>query len=792
MLSLIGIVKNYYIAGQVFPALKGADLQFRNNEFVSILGPSGCGKTTMLNIIGGLDRYTSGDLLVDGKSTKNFKEHEWDAYRNATIGFVFQTYNLISHLSVLDNVEMSLRLSGVPAQERRQRALKVLDEVGLTVHVNKRPNQLSGGQMQRVAIARALINNPKVLLADEPTGALDSQTSVQIMELIQKISKNRLVIMVTHNRDLAEQYSDRIVELLDGKVVSDTRPQMVEDAKSNEKLMTKRTTMPFSTALKTSYKNLLTKKGRTFITAFAGSIGIIGIALVLSISEGMNTYVASVQSDALAGFPISIPATVREFGPPDIATENEDDYPDVDEFTGYDTLFNDHSNNFTDKFVTYLNGMDSSYYNSISYSYALSMRVAALTEAGAAKLVSTGGGGVLGALNRNFYELPNNQTFILNQYDLIAGNYPTEKHQAVLVVDQRNRVGNELFNAYGINPRGLEGSFSFEELLNDSLFRFKVLHNNLFYVEGEIPSGNEQRTVFSPNNNILNMYNDDELALAMDITGVLRIKPTASGNLLSNGIGYLPSLTNWVFDQAAASDIVETQNEYRFVSEDQPGYSVLSGNTFVSDKAYQDTMKTIGGVKTPVSAQIYPASFESKDLIKDYINDYNLEFNVDEEGSIISNQEIKYTDLAATITGTITNLINTISVVLTAFASISLFVSSIMIGIITYVSVIERTKEIGIMRSLGARKKDISRIFNAETIIIGFASGLLGIGITLGLNIPIDFIILELLDVPNFTNLTPLNILILVVLSTALTLLAGLIPSGIAAKKDPVIALRTE
>ena len=791
MLSLKGIVKKYFIAGQAFPALKGVDLQFRNNEFVSILGPSGCGKTTMLNIIGGLDRYTSGDLLVDGKSTKNFKEFEWDAYRNATIGFVFQTYNLISHLSVLDNVEMSLRLSGVNAAERRKRALKVLEEVGLTVHVYKRPNQLSGGQMQRVAIARALINNPKVLLADEPTGALDSQTSVQIMELIRKISKNRLVIMVTHNRDIAESYSDRIVELLDGKVVSDTRPQMVEDVQSTEKLITKQTTMPFSTALKTSYKNLLTKKGRTLITAFAGSIGIIGIALVLSISEGMNTYVGSVQSDALAGFPISIPSLVREFGPPDIASDNENDYPETEEFSGYDTLFNDHTNNFTDAFVDYLDDMDETYYNAIAYSYALSMRVAALTDGGAAKMVTTGGGGGLAALNRNLYELPSNQTFILNQYDLIAGEYPTEKHEAVLVVDQRNRVGNELFNAYGINPPGEGESFSFEQLLNDSLFRFKVIPNDLYYVASELPVGDITRTVFSNNPNVLSMYNDED-ALAMNVTGVLRIKPTASGNLLSNGIGYLPTLTDWVFQQATASEIVTTQTNNGFISEEEPGYSVLSSNVFVNEKAYEDTLKTIGGIKTPISAQIYPASFESKDEIKAYIDAYNLEFNVDGEGNLIADQEIKYSDLAATITGTITNLINTISVVLTAFASISLFVSSIMIGIITYVSVIERTKEIGIMRSLGARKKDISRIFNAETIIIGLASGLLGITITLLLNIPIDFIILELLDVPNFTSLTVLNTFILIILSTVLTLLAGLIPSGIAARKDPVIALRTE
>lgn len=786
MLSLKGIVKNYYIAGQAFPALKGVDLQFRNNEFVSILGPSGCGKTTMLNIIGGLDRYTSGDLLVDGKSTKNFKEYEWDAYRNATIGFVFQTYNLISHLSVLDNVEMSLRLSGVSANERRKRALKVLEEVGLTLHINKRPNQLSGGQMQRVAIARALINNPKVLLADEPTGALDSQTSVQIMELIRKISKNRLVIMVTHNRDIAEKYSDRIVELLDGKVVSDTRPEIVEDVQTTEKLMTKPTTMPFSTALKTSYKNLLTKKGRTLITAFAGSIGIIGIALVLSISEGMNTYVASIQSDALAGFPISIPASVREFGPPDIANEDESDYPEVETFTGYDSLFNDHTNRFTDEFVDYLNEMDSTFYNSIAYSYAMTMRVAALTDGGAARMVSTGSGGLV-SLNRNFYELPDNQTFILNQYDLLAGTYPTEKHHAVLVVDQRNRVSNELFTAYGINPREEGESFSFEELLNDTLFRFKVLNNDLYYVANELPVGDSTRTVFTNNPNVLAMY-QDESALTMDITAVLRIKPTASGNLLSNGIGYLPSLTEWVFEQAQSSEIVTTQIANAFISENQPGYNVLTSNTFVNEQAYKDTLKVIGGIKTPVSAQIYPASFESKDAIKAYIDAYNLQFDLVENPE----KEIKYSDLAATITGTITNLINTISVVLTAFASISLFVSSIMIGIITYVSVIERTKEIGIMRSLGARKKDISRIFNAETIIIGFAAGLLGITITLVLNIPIDFIILELLDVANFTDLTLLNIIVLIVLSTALTLLAGLIPSGIAARKDPVIALRTE
>jgi putative ABC transport system permease protein len=788
MLVLKSIVKNYVVAGQPFPALRGVDLSFRDNEFVSVLGPSGCGKTTMMNIIGGLDRYTSGDLIVDGKSTKNFTENEWDSYRNATIGFVFQTYNLISHLSVVDNVEMALRLSGVGAKERRKRSLDVLKEVGLEDHVYKRPNQLSGGQMQRVAIARALINNPKILLADEPTGALDTKTSSQIIDLIKKISKGRLVIMVTHNSELAEMHSDRIVKLLDGRVIDDTRPEAL-DAASSGKLMTKRTTMSFATALKTSYKNLLTKKGRTLITSLAGSIGIIGIALVLSISGGMNTYVAGLQSDTLAGFPITINQTIREFGPPDIAEPSDLDFPDSTLVTGYDSSPDVHTNNISQEFVDYLNAMNSSYYNALTFSQAMAMRLVSITSGGNAKFISNTGGSFF-SFSNNFYELPNNPTFILDQYDLLQGSLPDEKDELLLIVDQRNRIDEGFFSTYGINNAdGLD----FTDILHSddeaSVFDLKWIPNDAYFVETDLNG----KTIFSGSLNAQGMH-DNPLSLSLKITGVVRVKPSASAELLTPGLAYTTALTTYAYSDpevgALNSNIVEAQLNAAWVSETEPGYDVfVSGNEFESEAEFLNRMRTLGGSTLPVGVQIYPSSFENKELIKAYIDAYNY----DELGNRIPIEEvIIYTDLAATITSTITDLINTIAIVLAAFASISLFVSSIMIGIITYVSVIERTKEIGIMRSLGARKKDISRIFNAETIIIGFTSGILGISITLLLNIPIDILIQNFIEVENFTSLSPLYAIGLIFLSTFLTLLAGLIPSGIAAKKDPVIALRTE
>jgi putative ABC transport system permease protein len=776
-----------WLQEQPFPALRGVDLSFRNNEFVSILGPSGCGKTTMMNIIGGLDRYTEGDLIVDGKSTKNFTESEWDSYRNATIGFVFQTYNLISHLSVLDNVEMSLRLSGVGQKERRKRALDVLIEVGLKDHVYKRPNQLSGGQMQRVAIARALVNNPKILLADEPTGALDTATSTQILDLIKKIAKGRLVIMVTHNAELAQANSDRIVKLLDGKVVDDSRPEVV-DSEASGKLMTKRTTMPFTTALKTSANNLLTKKGRTIITSLAGSIGIIGIALVLSISEGMNIYVGALQSDTLAGFPITITPSIRQFGPPDTANPSDLDYPETTIVTEYNSAPPEHRNNIDDTFISYLDNMPNEYANAVSYTRAMAMRIISKTSNDGYNLVSSTTGGSPFAFVRNFYELPNNDQFILSQYDVLAGTFPAsnEVNKLVLVVDIRNRIDEGFFERYGIdNSQGLD----FNQIVGDnSVFDLKWVSNNqLFYRDD---AGDKVRYQIS--NDFETMYNESPLSL--EIAAVIRVKSTASAQVLTPGLAYSSALTTFAYQDpvhgSLASEIVNDQIEVK-LDTTRPAYSILGSSLteFASEEEYENALKNLGGITTPVGVQIYPSSFDNKEAIKRYIDAYNYDENGDRRPI---EEVIIYTDLAENITSTITELINTIAIVLTAFASISLVVSSIMIGIITYVSVIERTKEIGIMRSLGARKKDIARIFNAETIIIGFVSGLMGIGITIILNIPIDIVILNLIDVRNFTSLSPLYAFGLIFLSTFLTLLAGLIPSGIAARKDPVIALRTE
>ncbi len=785
MLVLKGIVKNYVVAGQPFPALRGVDLSFRNNEFVSILGPSGCGKTTMMNIIGGLDRYTAGDLIVDGKSTKNFTESEWDSYRNATIGFVFQTYNLISHLSVLDNVEMSLRLSGVGQKERRKRAMDVLIEVGLKDHVFKRPNQLSGGQMQRVAIARALVNNPKILLADEPTGALDTTTSGQILDLIKKISKGRLVIMVTHNAELASLHSDRIVKLLDGRVVDDSRPEVV-DSEASGKLMTKRTTMPFSTALKTSANNLLTKKGRTLITSLAGSIGIIGIALVLSISQGMTTYVGTLQSDTLAGFPITITPSIRQFGPPDIANPSDLDFPSSTVVTGYNSRPDEHINNISTTFIDYLEDMPSSYFNAVTYSRAMAMQLVSKTSGGSYKIVPPGGGAF--SLARSFYELPNNIGFIGSQYDVLAGRLPdlTKTNELVMIVDVRNRIDQGLFSDYGLD---IGNGLSFDNIVGaNSPFDVKWIPNDVYFTQGML--GDKVR--FSINSLDLKTLHENNLSLALDIVGVIRVKPTASAELLTPGIAYSPALTTYAFEDSIVgskqSQIVSEQ--IRVWNEEANPYLVTGTlNEFASEAAYESALKSMGGSTLPVGVQIYPSTFDDKDRIKAYIDDFNY---LEDGNRKPITDVIIYTDLAANITSTITELINTIAIVLTAFASISLFVSSIMIGIITYVSVIERTKEIGIMRSLGARKKDIARIFNAETILIGFVSGVLGIAITLLLNIPINIIILNLIEVADFTELSPLYAIGLVLLSTFLTLLAGLIPSGIAARKDPVIALRTE
>ncbi|MFH1693664.1 MAG: ATP-binding cassette domain-containing protein [Bacillota bacterium] len=772
MLQLKNIKKDYIVAGVPVPALNGVSLSFKRNEFVSILGASGSGKTTLLNIVGGLDRYTSGDLLVDGKSTQEFSDNEWDAYRNATIGFVFQNYNLISHLSVLDNVEMALRLSGVSAKERKERATKVLTDVGLIDHIHKKPNQLSGGQMQRVAIARALVNNPMVLLADEPSGALDSKTSHQIMELIQVISKDRLVIMVTHNSELANTFSDRIVRLIDGRVIEDSRPvDLSSTIKSNDKLLNKKTSMSYLTALKTSFKNLLTKKGRTIITAIAGSIGIIGIALVLSISTGMTSYVNEMQSDTLAGFPVSISSVVATnmFSEPRDRLEafggDDGTFPSGSIIYSYDALTSTtlHTNLIGDEFLGYLDQMDMTLFNSISYTRSVALNIIAETSAGGyTRIISNISQNPLMSVGTVLNEIPNNPEFIQSQYDILAGTYPVAYNELVLVIDQQNQIDVSVLEALGIS---VEEDYTFEDFIGKS---FKIIPNDLYYVSiGD---------TFIPNLDYENMYNDTS-AITISIVGILRVDEDASTELLSTGIGYTTLLTEYMIETASTSQIVVAQEASTTVN-------VLSGQPFNTQITYQTVMRAIGGDATPTGIQIYPVSFDAKDEIKTYLDAYNV--------GLSETDTIVYTDLAETISQTISGLINTITIILAAFAGISLVVSSIMIGIITYVSVVERTKEIGIMRSLGARKKDISRIFNAETILIGLTSGFLGVVIASLLNIPVNFIIERLIEVPGFSSLTIASAIGLIVLSTVLTLLAGLIPSGIAARKDPVIALRTE
>lgn len=775
MLKIKNISKAYNVAGQKFVALDNFTLDFKRNEFVAMLGPSGSGKTTLLNIIGGLDRYDSGDLLIDGKSTKDYKDYEWDAYRNSAIGFVFQNYNLISHLSILDNVEMSLRLSGVNSKERYKRATQALKEVGLIDHISKRPNQLSGGQMQRVAIARALVNNPKILLADEPTGALDSKTSEQIMKLIRKISKDRLVIMVTHNGDIAKQYADRIVNLLDGKVQKDSKPPKIKDLNKKQKLISKRTSMSISTALKSSFKNLLTKKGRTIVTTFAGSIGIIGIALVLAISNGMRIYVDGVQGDTLADFPLQIQGQITRSvfagGPtnPNFPVEDPNDparFPTDNAVYSFkqETTVLVHTNKLDEEFISMLNNIDSSLYNSITYTRSLPMHIAARTDEGTYIKVNVGSVSSFGAQfsNANISELPSNADYIKTQYDILSGRYPENANELVLTVDEKNRVNINVLNAFGIK---VEESFRFEDLIGR---QFKWLPNDLFY--------NQANNLFVPRNDFEQLYNDPS-ATTLEVVGILRIKKDAAASFVNLGFGYTGDFTNYVIAQNNNSDIVTTQ-----LSNTET--SVLTGLPFNAQITQEAVLRQIGGSTNPNGVNIFATSFDNKELIKDRINEFN-------EGKATEDM-IVYTDLAETISDTVTNLINTITVILSAFAAISLVVSSIMIGIITYVSVVERTKEIGIMRSIGARKKDISRIFNAETFIIGLGAGVLGVGLAYLITLPANIAIANVVETNEFAQIFLLDGLVLIVLSTLLTLIAGLIPSGIAARKDPVIALRTE
>lgn len=766
MLTLKDIVKSYKIGTTSVQALKGINLSFRRNEFVSILGPSGCGKTTLLNLIGGLDHMDSGDLIIEGISTKGYKDGEWDRYRNDAIGFVFQSYNLISHLSVLDNVSMALALSGIKKKERLDRARDVLVQVGLEDQMHKKPNQLSGGQMQRVAIARALVNNPTILLADEPTGALDTVTSESIMSLIQSLSSERLVIMVTHNPEIAQAYSSRIIQLRDGEVLSDSNPFTYENEIKRSEF--KHVAMSYLSALNSSFKNLLTKKGRTIITSFAGSIGIIGIALVLALSNGMETYVSAIESETLAGFPLQLNENVvtndLSQRPIDVFRPDETIALDQGVIVDSESERVDHTNLFNESSLAFIESLNPQWINSVTIQRSMTLNVAT-TVNDSPSFVTTSLRSGLGPLASNsslFFELPQDEQFVLSIYDLVAGRYPSSDNEAIFVLEDDSTIDQSVVNALLLN---LTNPFDFTQLLEHS-FTY-VAHDALYVVE------NDQVEIQSLDTTLMNHPSN----ATVNIVGVIRIKEGSGSSFLNVGVGTLPSFNQAWLDQASSSQVAELQKQ-------QTDINVLTGIPFSTFNTYEATLRSIGSDLTPQSILIFPKDFESKTLIKEAFDTYNE--------TVSTTDQLIVSDLAQTLSSTISSLISTITLILSAFAAISLFVSSIMIGIITYVSVIERTKEIGIMRSLGARKKDISRIFNAEALIIGLFAGILGIGLSYGLLVGVDAFIESLLGIANFSSLPSSYALILIGLSAGLTLIAGLFPSRMAAHQDPVVALRSE
>ena len=767
-------IKKIYKSGEIVTALNGVSVSFRENEFVAVLGPSGCGKTTLLNIVGGLDRYDEGDLVINGRSTRKYKNSDWDAYRNRSIGFVFQSYNLIGHQTVLQNVEIALTLSGVSVMERRKRAKQALIDVGLEDQIRKRPNQLSGGQMQRVAIARAIVNDPDIILADEPTGALDSHTSVQIMNILKEVAKTRLVIMVTHNSDLAERYSTRIIQLLDGELQSDSNPITAEElvGENVENLPPKKfrkTAMSLFTAASLSFRNLMTKRGRTIITSFAGSIGIIGVALVLALSNGLSDYMDQMQSDTLSGFPVtisSIPQMINFSGP---MNRNKSDkykeFPDGDIVYSYDREKDSvqHMNDITDDYINYLKKIDKKLpgsANNISFSYGAQSNILAKGLDDVVKYETLTG----------WDELPTNEAFIKSLYSLIGKNsrLPEKANEIVLVVDEYNRLDQSFFENLGITDR--VESYKLSEFIGKTLL--KVIPNNDFY--------SKQGELFIPAtaNEYDKIYKESE-GTPLTVVGILRPKKDSNNNsyrYLSSGIAYTSALTELIVADAKNSEIAKAQ--------EIADKSILIGTPFANEKMKKEALLSLGAYTTPISINIYPKDYANKDKIMDYLDEYNK----DKE----SEQQIVYSDLAATITEMTSTLLSTVTYVLVGFAAISLIVSTIMISIITYVSVIERTKEIGILRSVGARKKDISRVFNAETLIIGFTAGTFGVVLAYLLSIPINRIILNLVKIDGVASLKPTHAVALVLGSMVLTLIAGFIPSRMAAQKDPVVALRTE
>lgn len=779
MLELKNIKKSYKTGEFVQHALKGVSLTFDRNEFVCILGASGSGKTTLLNIIGGLDRYDSGDLIINNMSTKKFNDNLWDAYRNNCVGFIFQSYNLIGHLSVLENVEMSLTLSGV--KNKKEKALNALDRVGLKDHAYKKPNQLSGGQMQRVAIARAIVNDPEVILADEPTGALDTKTSKQIMELIKEISKEKLVIMVTHNPDLAKKYATRIIEVKDGEVISDSLPK--EKYKDKNNIEIKKTKMSFLTALKLSFNNIRTKKGRTFLTAFASSIGIIGISIILSLSNGFDKQVDIYQKNTLSNFPITISKSTMSMDEKQMEEmmgsmmPGKGDYPKDKviysfDINSYNML---HTNNITKEYIEYIEKLDDSLISGISFTRATNLNL--LVKNGEdVKSVSSN--------ELNMGVIPkelDKEDFMMEAFDLLDGEYPKDITDIVLVVDSKNRVDTKILKALGLRDKD---KIDFKEVLGKEI---KLVFNNQYYTK--------YMNMFIPNTNLDDVYYNKE-NLTLKVVGIVRNKEdnylgqiatsmNSLGNITdtssmmsSNNIGsilYKNDLVEKVISVNSNSDIV--------LSQSKSDNSVFTGEKLDSDSK-ENMLLYLGSKDEPFMINIYPKDFESKDKIIEYLDKYNIDKN--DENKIV------YNDLASTFISFGSKIMDAITVVLIAFSAVSLVVSSIMIGIITYISVLERTKEIGVLRSLGARKKDVSRVFNAETFIVGVLSGLIGVLIARLLIIPVNIILKDLTGLSNVAILDPLHALLLIVISTALTLIGGAIPANMASKKDPVIALRTE
>lgn len=895
MLELNDIKKDYVSGSTTVSALKGINLRFRDCEFVSILGQSGCGKTTMLNIIGGLDKYTSGDLKINGVSTKNYKDRDWDFYRNNSIGFVFQSYNLIPHQTVLSNVELALTLSGVSKTERKRRAIEALEKVGLGEQIHKKPNQMSGGQMQRVAIARALVNNPDILLADEPTGALDTETSIQIMELLKEISKDRLIIMVTHNPELAKDYSTRIVRLLDGVITDDSDPYSLEDmeadikakeavkVKASEKKNKKsgkkqKTSMSFFTALSLSFNNLMTKKTRTILTAFAGSIGIIGIAMILSISNGIQLYIDRVQRDTLSSYPITLQAESIDISSMVTSmTGNSDSEEHEDKSKIYsndimgdmiNTMVKEVKSNNLSEFKKYIENGGSdikSYVSDIQYSYDVPLNIYMKdTSNGVEQLnpstmfdsiygegatstssaMSSGMGMGMFSNSSVWNQLLGNQQVLDEQYDVLAGHWPENYNEVVLVTDKNNEVDDYTLYSLGLkDPEEVRTlfkkmmvgesyetekdiSYTFDEIL-DTEFKL-VMPTDMYKYNDVTGTWDDYSKDDKYMTNVVNNGTD------IKVCGIIRPNDDAVSTSISSGIGYTAKLTEYIIEEVKNSEIAKAQladtsvdvftgvpfdndrnteitmddvNAYMATLSPEESAQMQAMTSGMSDDqilqlfsaslkarttdATLDSNKSKLGITdldTPSQIDIYATDFDSKEKVQNIIKDYNkLQQDDGKEENVIN-----YTDYVGIMMSSVSTIINAISYVLIAFVAISLIVSSIMIGIITYISVLERTKEIGVLRSIGASKKDVSRIFNAETLIEGFVSGALGIVVTLLLCIPANALIKHLTDISNVAQLPVAGGVILIIISMFLTFIAGLIPAKFAAKKDPVVALRSE